>query len=445
MNKKQSVLTSVLKYIFVFLITACICFGLLFLVTFIPRSAIKSNIQESADYLCNKEMFEEIVEGVGGSKQDRYADSILLGIIWQLDSNHPLSSMMETAYYSDKNGVENEALRAAVTDNLEANKEYLRYWHGSSVWVKPLLLFLNIKEIYIFNAAILIFLYLLFAFLLVKKKIYIPLVGFSLSLILVSAWFVPFSLEYTWCFLIMFIFLDILLLFYDRLSREKITILFLFFGIITSFFDFLTTELITLLVPLLLLLWFEKNESSLDSSKTSKFNYLDSVKRIVLWGFGYSFMWMLKWLLAAIVLQRNVLPDIKEQIDLRVGGEYMAQVTFPLFEYMRKAIFRNVKCLFPLEYGWAGIIVAFIIFAFTLYILFVYHGKSFDKGLCVMYIVICMIPYIRYMVLHNHSFIHFGFTYRSQMITLLSIFLCMDEVALSNFWKHLRLRKINDI
>ena len=304
---------------------------------------------------------------------------------------------------------------------------------------------MNIKEIYIFNAAILIFLYLLFAYLLVKKKTYIPLVGFSLSLILVSAWFVPFSLEYTWCFLIMFIFLDILLLFYDRLSREKITILFLFFGIITSFFDFLTTELITLLVPLLILLWFEKNESSLDSSKTSKFNYLESVKRIVLWGFGYSFMWMLKWLLAAIVLQRNVLPDIKEQIDLRVGGEYMAQVTFPLFEYMRKAIFRNVKCLFPLEYGWAGIIVAFIIFAFTLYILFVYHSKSFDKGLCVMYIVICIVPYIRYMVLHNHSFIHFGFTYRSQMITLLSIFLCMDEVALSNFWKHLRLRIINDI
>ena len=46
MNKKQSVLTSVLKYIFVFLITACICFGLLFLVTIIPRSVIKSNIQE---------------------------------------------------------------------------------------------------------------------------------------------------------------------------------------------------------------------------------------------------------------------------------------------------------------------------------------------------------------------------------------------------------------
>ena len=146
----------------------------------------------------------------------------------------------------------------------------------------------------------------------------------------------------------------------------------------------MTTELITLLVPLLILLWFEKNESSLDSSKTSKINYLESVKRVVLWGFGYSFMWMLKWLLAAIVLQRNVLPGIKEQIDLRVGGEYMAQVTFPLFEYMRKAIFRNVKCLFPLEYGWAGIIVAFIIFAFTLYILFVYHGKSFDKGLCLM-------------------------------------------------------------
>lgn len=441
MDKKHSVLSSIVKCILTFFATAFVCFGLLFLVTLIPQSAIKKNVQESADYLCQKELFEYIIKDVDSSKQDRYADSILLGIIWQLDPDRPLRSMMETGYYSDEDGVENEALYRAVNDNLATNKEYLRYWHGSAIWVKPLLLILNIKEIYVFNAVILMIGLISSLILLAKRKAYIPLVALVISLILISIWFVPLSLEYTWCFLIMFIFLDILFLFYDKLSGKSISTLFLVFGIITSFFDFLTTELITLFVPLLMLLWLEKNQSKREKSVSNKINYLETIKRVVLWGIGYTFMWMLKWLLAAIVLRKNVLPGIKDQIDLRIGGEYMAQVELPLLDYIKRALFKNIKCLFPLEYGWGGIIVAFVIFAVVLYIFFVYHGKNFDKGLCVMYICICIIPYIRYMVLHNHSFLHFAFTYRSQMICILCVFFCMDEVSFSNLLEHFKSKK----
>ncbi|MCR5228075.1 MAG: hypothetical protein K6E27_12815 [Eubacterium sp.] len=420
MDKKHSVLSSILKYFLVFVVTAFVCFGLLFLVTLIPRSSIRKNMLKSAEYLYDQNIaYDYIIKGKDSSKQDRYADSILLGIIWQLDSDHPLKSMMETAYFSDDHGMENEALYAAVTQSLEPNKEYLRYWHGSAIIVKPLLLFLDIKGIYIFNAVILLLLLSIAVVLMYKKKAYVPIFGLIFSLIIVSAWFVPLSLEFTWCFLVMLLFLVLLLTVYDRWSSERITVLFLVFGMITSYFDFLTTELITLFVPLLILIWLDK---------TPKYKVVFS--RIILWGMGYSFMWGLKWVLAAIVLQKNVIPGITSQISTRVGGAYMGDIQPSLPEYIRISLKSNISCLFPLEFGWAGLIVGFIILAVLFYIVFVYRGTGFDKGLLSLYIFICILPYLRYVVMHNHSFLHHFFTYRAQMISILGFVLIMDEIAL---------------
>ena len=53
---------------------------LLVLTALIPVSAIQDNMQESAQYLKNCELFGTVIDGAEGSRIDRYADSILLGI-----------------------------------------------------------------------------------------------------------------------------------------------------------------------------------------------------------------------------------------------------------------------------------------------------------------------------------------------------------------------------
>ena len=40
-----------------------------------------------------------------------------------------------------------------------------------------------------------------------------------------------------------------------------------------------------------------------------------------------------------------------------------------------------------------------------------------------------IIPYIRYIVLHNHSYVHSFFTYRAQMATIIAVVLIVGETA----------------
>lgn len=119
---------NVLKYIAVFITTVA--------AALIPRDAIRNNMTESAEFLKDGELFGEKIKGVDGSKIDRYADSILLGIAYQYDSGHPLESVMKSAYYYTEYQNENVNLYDAVTGGYEANQQYMRYWHGSIAVVR---------------------------------------------------------------------------------------------------------------------------------------------------------------------------------------------------------------------------------------------------------------------------------------------------------------------
>ena len=144
-----------LNYFILFIIAVTALTGLLVLSAKIPQHAIKSNVRESAEYLCEGELFGMLADGVQGSKIDRYADSILLAIAYQYDDEHPLESVMRSSYYYTENQNENENLLDAVTNEYGPNQQYLRYWHGSIVIVRPLLCFWNIQEIYVLNGIVL--------------------------------------------------------------------------------------------------------------------------------------------------------------------------------------------------------------------------------------------------------------------------------------------------
>lgn len=90
MDKREKILRAVkccVKYISVFLASVALLTGLLVLSAMIPRAAIKENVREAAEYLCEGELFDSVVKGVNGSKIDRYADSILLSVAYQYDSS----------------------------------------------------------------------------------------------------------------------------------------------------------------------------------------------------------------------------------------------------------------------------------------------------------------------------------------------------------------------
>lgn len=411
-----------LKYPAVFLMTVVLLTGLLTASASIPQSAIKKNVQESAEFLCEGELFGSVVPGADGSKIDRYADSVLLAIAYQYDEKEPLASVMWSSYYHTKYQNENENLLDAVTKDLEANQQYLRYWHGSNAFLRPLLLIFSVQQIYVLNSVVLAALTAWLFILLAKRKAWVPAVGMLIGLVLTTSWFVPLSLEYTWTYVLMLLMsiISLKLAFSDKWGH--LGVCFLVVGMLTNYMDFLTTETLTLLVPLLLVVWVKMNQSKdhlfLDVAKNTG-------KWILAWGFGYIGMWLMKWGIASVVLRQNVMPYVSEHIAERTAGD----VGLELWQYITGTIWRNVKCLFPFEYGEIGLLLGVILLLAVLYAGYIYHKKKICKENVLLYGAIGIIPFVRYLVLLNHSYLHYFFTYRAQLAAILAITMIFGEVV----------------
>ena len=425
-----------LKYISIFFITVVLLTGLLVASAKIPQSSVRENVKESAEYLCEGMLFGTMVSGAEGSRIDRYADSILLAIAWQYDSEHPLRSVMWSSYYHTDYQNENDNLLDAVTNMYEANCQYMRYWHGSIAVVRPLLVILNIQKIYILNGIIMIILTLYLAAVMIKNRMYVPAIGVAAGLIITAFWFVPYSLEYTWTYLLMLLMSVIGVKLALSGKWNCMGIYFLIGGIVTNYMDFLTTETLILTVPLLLICWirFHENKSTPDSHKNIPNSHKNILKSHIWkfpgmaalsWGAGYIGMWVMKWIIASVVLHENMMPYISGHIGERIGGD----IGISRWSYIFGAVWNNVKCLFPFGYGSYGVIAGIVLVIFALYSVYVYHRKHICKEHVLLYALIGVVPYFRYIILHNHSYLHCFFTYRAQFATVLAIVLIMEELS----------------
>lgn len=408
-----------IKYILVFCITVAVLFLMLVGVALIPQEKIKENVYGSAQYYVENEIFEETIGGVKGSIVDRYADTILVAIAYQYDEDKPVESVIKSSYYHNDLKNENDNLMLAVSEELEANQQYLRYWHGSNVILRPLLVLFTVEEIYVINAIVLGVMAVLLIGILSFKKAYTLVAGVGIGIVMTSGWIVPFSFEYTWTYGLMMI-MSILVLGMGYKDKWKYTgFVFLVAGMLTTFFDFLTTETLTCTVPLLILIWLKSNQAN---KPTLKEMFVFSGENILLWGVGYAGMWISKWVIASIVLGENVMPYITGHIGERIGGDLGLNPV----QYILGAVTRNLSCLFPFEYGGFGAMLGIMLIVFAFYIGYVHYGKKEDKCYIWIYFAIAMIPYIRYMVLHNHAYLHYFFTYRAQFSTVLAVVLILE-------------------
>lgn len=199
-----------------FLVTAFILFFLLVLSALIPQEAIQSRMEESADFLIKREEhFYNIIDGIDCTKIDQYADSILLNIAYNLDSDHPLESILWSRYYFKGANTRNADFHDTVHNRSMPNRQYLRYWHGAIVIVRLFHLFGNIQHMYIWHSIFVATLLIWLELLLIKRKMIPEAVCLLISLIAINAWVIPLCLEYTWMFILMLISSICLVYFFD--------------------------------------------------------------------------------------------------------------------------------------------------------------------------------------------------------------------------------------
>ena len=386
---------------------------LLFVSALIPRKMLQSNLLSSARFLCQGEMFDEVWDGVPASEYDRYADSILLNIAWNYDSEHSVRSVMESSYYHSDAQNENLNLYDAVTQEYDDNYEYLRYWHGSISIVRPLLLIIPIQGMYIFLGIILLLLFLTLIWRLIRMGEKALAAGLSLGLILTYSWFVPFCLEYIWTFLIMFIVSHLMLK--REMDDHKLITILMISGIVTAFMDFLTTETLTLTIPLIIAVKIrDKNDDR-----------LVALKAAIAWGIGYVGMFLIKWLLAAIVLGSDTVTSVLAHAEERTGGLVLDEAYFRLLGPIGK----NLLTMIPFSLGSVGVVTGCILIFFCAYIGYVYHGKTVRFSTLLIYCLIGFVPLIRYLAIRNHSVLHYFFTFRALMAVILALVMILYEAV----------------
>ena len=426
----------------------------LYLSAYIPQDKVRRQFQKSADLMCENNVFFCAYQNTACSKIDRYADSILLNIAWNLKPD--MRELMWAPYYHDDLQNENDSLRDTVYNGKEANLEYVRYWHGSAAVVRILHLFLNIRQIYILHATLLVLLTGVLLTMLITKGMRPEAVALGAGMIGINVWFVPMSLEYYWTFLCMLAASILVIRWMEKGKEHRLWTLFLATGMLTAYLDFLSTETITLTVPLLLAFRYEAKKAGENAEKhpaagkaqstNEKKEHAGMLHRIrrpfgmcVFWGIGYVGMWVLKWILASYITCENVLPYVKGHVEERIGSGIAAE-SLPF--YLIRTIRRNLSCLFPAGYGPAGVAATATILLIVCYIGFVYYNKENGKKKLIenapVYILIMMIPYVRYLVLHNHAFLHCFFTYRAQIAVIMTVCLMLYDIT---DFRHIKKRR----
>ena len=421
-------------YLLAIIIITALQLSILSLSACIPSSLIQTNMEESASYLLANDVFFNANSYDSGSRIDRYADSILLGIAYSYDNRHPITSVISSAYYHTDTANENVNLYVAVTNKYSPNLNYVRYWHGSIAIIRPLLTIFNLKQIYILNAVILTFLFL--TLLINTKKVLgiAPMFCLIIAGITTSIWYVPMSLEYTWTIIIMCIASIIALHTYDK-SNHFLRLFFLITGSLTAYFDFLTTETLTLMLPLALIL-IARYDSNINQN--AKRHLKSTVCMCVFWFIGYASAWIMKWLLASIILNENIFKTAFSQAAVRINGE-----TDSLTGLSRQlgAIIRNLSCLFPFSLIPNNGYVICILFFVLIFIIYFLIRMETCNSFANLLILIALVPYLRFLILSNHSYIHYFFTFRAQFTTIFCIGMAFvygtDKALLEKEWRKL--------
>ena len=405
------------RYLKIFFITLSVCVISLVVIAMLPNEKVKEHCKEAA-YIYNStnDIFPEKLKGRPDTVMDYYVDSIALSIIYSLDSSRPLSSVLEAKYRETKGEFVVESFKDLVEEKGEAQTEYTRYWHGYIVLLKPLLMIFGIKQIHIISALILMILVLVIIKQLwnIDKKIIIILL---LAFYMISIFIVPQCFEYTWVFMIAFT-VSIIVLKIDKGENKKLYPIFWITGMLTCFFDFLTVEMLTILLPLMLIIIKRNKQNRLLGFKDT-FKFI--IVSILIWSVSYIAMYIAKWVIASIVLNKNYIIEAIQKGKIRINGEvrYVEEGKMWI-----EAIRRNFNNLYPIYFIRKKIIIYVLLPVILIIFLLInnYRYKNKYNGYIYGLLIIGLLPYIRYILLPNHSCYHYIFTFRLQLVTIVCFF-----------------------
>ncbi len=430
----------VFRYIIVFIILFFAFNFLLIITSLFPSSWIEENVKESSEVLLREGNFYYFSKEFD-IVNNNYTDALMINEAYSIDNKNPIYSYM-SARKNYKSGLTKETISDTVNEAVSINKEeydpvgelseflngnietsitYARYWHGYLPFLRVLLIFFNISEIraILFLVFIALFTYLMY---LISKKIGIKeMIIYAFALIVQNYFLASYSLESAPVFIVMMITSIMLLKYIDNIKKENVYIYTFIVASITNFIDYLTVPLITLAIPLYIyILYNQKTNKELSYDFYIKL----IVKSSIVWLIGYATTWISKWILYSIVYDPEIINSAITQVI------YRTTLNNPLTDVTIGQMIK-VFCVQNFAYIMVFIVISsyIIMLNFNRIKIKIREKSEYIKQNIPIFIILLM-PFVWYIVLSNHTVLHYRFVYRHMLIFLIGAL-----IAITNFVK----------
>lgn len=381
---------------------------LLVCVYMLPIDIIEENVEKSAYIIQQEGTYPRVIRGFT-SQLDNWTDSIMLLIAADDSIQMPLFAAMlnSRGYIQGKNNA--EALVSNYLDGVEYDGEiqYPRYWHGYLFFLKSLLCFTNYKIIRIINGILQLFLVMVISYLLYKKGQKLAMVAYLICYCMLMPLALAMCMQFSACFYVFsFGCIRILSLTHENILRKGY-IVFLYCGIMTAFFDLLTYPIATFGVTMTVYLLLTNTDSM-------KNRIVSIFSNGFYWGLGYACMWGAKWILASAITGNNYIADGMYEV-LRRTSSYVEEVSYSRIY----SEFQNYKAFLKTPFSLFAI-------AFVGYMLYRnskrgrHSVSTLLKGMA-PFIIVAVVPILWYALAVNHSVIHFWFTNKACVVSVMAV------------------------
>ncbi|MEI7814748.1 MAG: hypothetical protein WCJ13_08145 [Coriobacteriia bacterium] len=405
-------------------VTLALVFSVLMIAAYaLPSTRIRSHLPSSIDQLASEGEPYRPFFGLWGFSTFNYVDALMLNEALGPARQSPIRDAFANEMLTQTSWPGSDTLgdlRAAV-QGRGSPFAYARYWHGYQVVLRPLLILFDYRAIRWLNAVV-FFLLLAAVSLALRYRLGLKtMLAFLFALIAVNVAVVPMSMVYSGVF---YVALGGVLVATLNMNRENGVHLdleiFFILGALTAFVDLLSTPLVTLGIPLTVLL-IGRIQSSREFSNKSL--WWHTAKMSIVWFCGYAGTWAAKWLLSTLVLGYNVIEDGLASVMIRSYGAAPGVTTG-----WASNLAHQLLGLLPIL-GWhkdppswdviaAACTVPMLVLVLITAML-AKHKRADGRGVRVLgLLLVGALPFAWYLVLYNHSSIHYFMTYRLLSISV---------------------------
>lgn len=397
------------KYKFVLLMCAsllgavCAGFFLLVLVYLIPTDRIRQNVAAASEQVTSEGGYYQWAKGYKSAQLDTYTDASLFLNAMYPGSGNPVRDAMNAPrmLYGDDNNEESVVLLAKEEEGKVSEVNYGRYWHGSLVFLKPLLYLFDLADVRMFSMIIQLGLLFLVISGFVKRGRTEALPGLFVSLVLMN----PITMAMGFCFsaeyILMLLITAFMLFYHEKLmAGYGYYFLFLWSGILFVYFNELSFPMIGLGIPLTAYLLLSGETPTQLIKKEILFS--------IMWGTGYVAVWIGKWILAWIFTGYNYFKEALQQAERYTSNHATWEVENPS---LGDRLIKNINVYLKWPFVLTGILVLAALIIWT-----VMKRKQITRENVIAmlpYFWVVLMPFVIYVVLGNgYSYVHYWFTHR---------------------------------